>query len=115
MSTVRDVGQPPAAPALTDITDRFLNRELSQIDFNARVLTLAEAEDAPLLERAKFLAIFATNTDEFFQVRVAGLKQPTGSHPLSSCRRSRPRSSRWRSATRASLPTASCRRCEQPA
>jgi polyphosphate kinase len=75
VSTVRDVGQPPAAPAITDVGDRFLNRELSQIDFNARVLSLAEAEDAPLLERAKFLAIFATNTDEFFQVRVAGLKQ----------------------------------------
>ncbi|HET9075362.1 MAG TPA: polyphosphate kinase 1 [Acidimicrobiales bacterium] len=52
----------------------YLNRELSTLDFNARVLTLAEQADLPLLERVKFLAIFASNMDEFFQVRVAGLK-----------------------------------------
>src|SRR4051812_49697197 len=61
-------------PAVGLGPDRYLNRELSWLDFNARVLALAEDERVPLLERAKFLAIFAQNLDEFFQVRVAGLK-----------------------------------------
>lgn len=59
----------------TDSSRKYLNRELSWIDFNARVLAAAQDTDLPLLERAKFLAIFSSNLDEFYMVRVAGLKR----------------------------------------
>jgi polyphosphate kinase len=81
---VTDLDQAPAevAPAEPDTPGRprYINRELSWLDFNARVLALAEDADTPVLERAKFLSIFSSNLDEFFQVRVAALhdKQAAG-------------------------------------
>ena len=78
----------PGAPAPTAVPARprrvtkrepsplpYLNRELSWLEFNARVLHEARDVRNPLLERAKFAAIFAGNLDEFFQVRIAGLRQ----------------------------------------
>jgi polyphosphate kinase len=75
---------------------RYLNRELSRLDFDERVLAMAEDPKLPVLERVRFLAIFSQNLDDFFQVRVAGLKEqvlaavavasPDGMSPLEQLR-----------------------------
>ena len=73
-----DLQQPDAPPAPEpDLTDYafYFNRELSWCDFNDRVLQLAEDESIPLLERLKFCAIYSSNLDEFFMVRVAGMQE----------------------------------------
>jgi polyphosphate kinase len=70
-SAVAEIAE--AAGPLPD--DRFLDRELSWLAFNSRVLQLSEDGQLPLLDRAKFIAIFGSNLDEFFMVRVAGLKR----------------------------------------
>jgi len=90
-----------AASGIRSDPARYLNRELSWLDFNRRVLALAEDPAAPLLERAKFLAIFAQNLDEFLQVRVSGLqdqmdaglrtKTPDGLDPVEQLRAVRAR------------------------
>ena len=80
---------------------RYLNRELSRLDYDERVLAMAEDPKLPLLERVRFLAIFSQNLDDFFQVRVAGLKEqvlaavaaasPDGMSPLEQLRAIRSR------------------------
>jgi polyphosphate kinase len=65
--------QLPQYDGLIDDPGLYFNRELSWLDFNQRVLEMAEDIEVPLLERFKFCAIYASNLDEFFMVRVAGL------------------------------------------
>ncbi|HET9690546.1 MAG TPA: polyphosphate kinase 1 [Acidimicrobiales bacterium] len=64
----------PPPEVIVDTERHYINRELSSLDLTSRVLALAERPGVPLLERAKFVAIFTAIVDEFFQVRVAGLK-----------------------------------------
>jgi polyphosphate kinase len=67
--------EPLSSPVSAPPTSRYINRELSRLDFDERVLAMAEDPKHPLLERVRFLAIFSQNVDDFFQVRVAGLKE----------------------------------------
>jgi polyphosphate kinase len=67
------VARPAPQPSDLDAPELYINRELSWVDFDDRVLQLAEDADQPLLERCKFAAIFGSNLDEFFMIRVAGL------------------------------------------
>src|SRR3712207_9549668 len=67
------IRRPPRSTLFPYTTLFRSNRELSWLDFNARVLQLAEDENVPLLERVKFAAIYTSNLDEFFMIRVSGV------------------------------------------
>ncbi len=73
---------PTTSPTSSDLhrPDLYINRELSWIEFNRRVLEEAQDSRHPLLERVKFLSIFETNLDEFIMIRLAGLKDQVAAH-----------------------------------
>jgi polyphosphate kinase len=73
ISPLRSPAQTGALPR-----DRFFNRELSKLDFDSRVLSMAEDRARPLAQRIRFLAIVSDSLDDFFQVRVAGLHATLG-------------------------------------
>jgi polyphosphate kinase len=93
--------EPDPLPPVSPPSPRYINRELSRLDFDERVLAMAGDPKLPLLERVRFLAIFSHNLDDFFQVRVAGLKEqvlaavavasPDGLSPLEQIRAIRAR------------------------
>ena len=97
-----------------DADQRFFARQLSDLDFNDRLLDLVADTDLPLLERVKFLVLFSERIDEFFQVQVAGLRRQVvagikslalnGAHPGPTARpTSAPRWSGWSAARRSLL------------
>src|SRR6187431_2019694 len=74
-SSNHQIAPPPTPGVALDDPSLYVNRELSWLEFNRRVLDEARDPSVPLLERLKFLAIFSSNLDEFFMVRVGGLQQ----------------------------------------
>jgi polyphosphate kinase len=73
-ATANNAPPEPGASNGADV-DRYFNRELSWVEFNRRVLEEATDDSLPVLERLKFLSIFSTNLDEFFMIRMSGLKE----------------------------------------
>ena len=77
-TTVHEFSKPAEVGAIASRSQFFFNRELSLLEFHARVLEEALDHRNPLLERLKFLSIFSSNLDEFFMIRVSGLKEELG-------------------------------------